>query len=89
MSVPANAEIWFDGAKTKQTGPSREFVSTPLAPDRSYTYHLRVRWTEDGRTIERTRRVPVRAGDRIRLDFTDGRSAQPYDYGAFPLGDQY
>jgi uncharacterized protein (TIGR03000 family) len=63
------AEIWFDGTRTTQTGPDREFVSPPLSPEHSYSYDVRVRWSERGREIDQTRHVTFYAGDRILLDF--------------------
>jgi uncharacterized protein (TIGR03000 family) len=62
--------VWFDGEPTKQTGELRQFVSPPLAPGRSYTYAVRVRWTKDGKPVEEERRVRVQAGASSRLDFT-------------------
>jgi uncharacterized protein (TIGR03000 family) len=82
IRVPSNAEIWFDAAKTQQAGESREFVSPPLAFARTYTYQIRTRWTEGGRTVDRTQAITVQAGDRIGLDFTNGSRTQPYSYGA-------
>ena len=68
--MPADAEVWFDGEKTKQTGALRQFVSPPLAPGRSYSYAVRVRWTKDGQPVEEERRISVRAGAWSRFDFT-------------------
>ena len=73
LSVPADAQVWFDGEPTKQTGELRHFVSPPLAPGRSYTYDVRVRWTKDGKPVEEERRVRVRAGASSWSDFTQSR----------------
>jgi uncharacterized protein (TIGR03000 family) len=40
VSVPANAELWFDSSMTTSRGPVREFQSPPLTPGQ-YTYDLR------------------------------------------------
>jgi uncharacterized protein (TIGR03000 family) len=69
VRVPANAEIWFDGEKTSQTGSEREFVSPPLTPGRTFSYDVRARWRDNGRTVDRTRHVDVRAGQRQKVDF--------------------
>jgi uncharacterized protein (TIGR03000 family) len=69
VRVPANADIWFNGVKTYLTGASREFVSPPLTPGQEGTYDLRARWEEDVQQVERTRRVTVRAGDRLSINF--------------------
>jgi uncharacterized protein (TIGR03000 family) len=65
-----NAEVWVEGKLTNQRGTLREFVSPPLNPDKSYTYDVRARWTENGKDVERTRTVPVRANGNITVDFT-------------------
>jgi uncharacterized protein (TIGR03000 family) len=68
LRVPGNAEVWFDGSKTSQTGRQRSFVSPPLQPGRNYSYNIRARWIEAGRPVEQTRRINVRAGDRDNLN---------------------
>jgi uncharacterized protein (TIGR03000 family) len=75
VRLPANAEIWFDGDKTTQTGSDRLFVTPPLSPDRDYTYKVRVQWSEDGRKVERMHSVAIRAGDRASLDFVSANVA--------------
>jgi uncharacterized protein (TIGR03000 family) len=78
LIVPPNAEVWFDGAKTSQTGPEREFISPVLAPGKSYTYSVRVRSTsEDGRVSDETRDIHVRANDWWSVDFTRPARRQP------------
>jgi uncharacterized protein (TIGR03000 family) len=69
VRVPANAEIWFDGVKTNQTGELRNFSTPPLEAGRNFSYEVRARWTEDGKPVERTRTVRVRAGERTVVDF--------------------
>jgi uncharacterized protein (TIGR03000 family) len=68
LRVPENAEVWFDGAKTKQTGTLRYYFSPPLAAGKTYFYQVQVRWKTDSTTIERKRQIGVRAGDELRLD---------------------
>jgi uncharacterized protein (TIGR03000 family) len=71
VKVPkADAEIWFEGKKTNQTGTARQFSSPLLTPGRDYTYAIRARWVEDGKEVNRTRRVDVHAGDHVTVDFT-------------------
>jgi uncharacterized protein (TIGR03000 family) len=65
-----NAEVWVEGKRTEQRGTSREFVSPALNPDKSYTYEVRARWTENGKDVERTKTVPVRANGTVTVDFT-------------------
>src|SRR5262249_49776944 len=69
MSVPANAEIWFDGSKTVQTGTFRRFVSPPLVPGDDYAYDITAKWKENGREVTQSRRVRVHAGERVSINF--------------------
>jgi len=69
VRVPPDAELWFDGVKTQQTGRSRDFISPPLEPGQDYVYHLRARWMRDGQEGVQTRELRVRAGDQKRVDF--------------------
>jgi uncharacterized protein (TIGR03000 family) len=70
MEVPAGAEILIDGAKTLQTGSVRNFVSPPLNPAHKYSYEVSCRWLADGRPVEVTRQVSVRANAWTSVDFT-------------------
>jgi len=70
LMVPADAEVWFNGVKTKQTGTEREFQSPELVPGKDYTYEVRVRWRENGQEKDRTRTLTVHANDWLRIDPT-------------------
>jgi uncharacterized protein (TIGR03000 family) len=69
VRVPANAEVWINGARMTQMGTEREFVSPPLTEGRDYSYDVRARWTEDGREVNRTRKISFHAGERRVIDF--------------------
>ena len=70
LKVPASAQVWFEGQKTAQSGTLRRFVSPPLDPGAAYVYTVRVRWQADGRPLNATRDITVRAGDWKTVDFT-------------------
>jgi uncharacterized protein (TIGR03000 family) len=68
--VPENATIWVEGQKTNQTGTEREFVTPELTPGKRFFYSVRVRSRrDDGKVVDETRKIYVRAGDRWRVDF--------------------
>ena len=69
IEVPASAELFLEGVKTKQTGPSRVFVSPGLTPGQQYVYEVRARWIENGQPVEQTRNVVVMAGQRLTVRF--------------------
>jgi uncharacterized protein (TIGR03000 family) len=76
MKLPANAEVWFEGVKTSQTGPVRDFVSPPLDSGKSFDYQIRVRWTENGQPVEQQRTVTVRANGWTVVDCTSPAPGQ-------------
>jgi uncharacterized protein (TIGR03000 family) len=73
VQLPANAKLFFGKTEaTNQSGAMRLFRSPSLDPGSNYQYDLRAQWTENGRTVERTRTVPIRANDIVNVDFTHG-----------------
>jgi uncharacterized protein (TIGR03000 family) len=68
VRVPAEADVLIDGSSTTQRGEFRQFVSPPVLPGRKYHYDVRAVWSDGGRTVERSRRVIVHAGDLVNLD---------------------
>jgi len=64
--VPAGATVSFDGVQTTQKGTHRRFVSPPLEAGHTYAYRVHV----VGQNLDDTRRLSVRAGEEITLDFT-------------------
>ncbi len=75
--VPENAELWFNGTKTKQAGKEREFVSPALTPGKTYSYEVKASWMDNGKKVEKTRTVDVKANDWKPVDFTKSPSDAP------------
>jgi uncharacterized protein (TIGR03000 family) len=73
-----NAQVIIDGNPTRQTGLEREFVSE-MQPGSSGTYQVKVRWTENGRTREQTRNVPVRPGQQQVVNITQAQGGSNPD----------
>jgi uncharacterized protein (TIGR03000 family) len=70
IRVPADAVVRINGEKTAQNGPRREFMSSGLAPGRTYTFAVTVQWKgSSGETFELERRVSVQGGERRNVDF--------------------
>jgi uncharacterized protein (TIGR03000 family) len=69
VRVPEDATVWFSNEKTTQGGGERLFVTPPLAEKQVFTYEVRARWRQDGKDMERTRKVVVHPGDRVTVDF--------------------
>jgi uncharacterized protein (TIGR03000 family) len=69
VRVPPDAQVWFDGNPTTQTGEVRTYASPALPRDRAFHYDIRARWTDGGKVVDQTRSVEVRAGQRTTVDF--------------------
>jgi uncharacterized protein (TIGR03000 family) len=73
MTVPADAQIGFDGDETSQRGTLRLFRSPPLEPEHQYHYYnVRVRWTANGQKFDETICICVREGDHIKITYPRG-----------------
>lgn len=70
LHVPADAQVWFDGKATKQTGTVRSFHTPELTGGKKYHYEVRVRWIKEGKPVEEKRRIEVEARDWLRFDFS-------------------
>jgi uncharacterized protein (TIGR03000 family) len=70
VTVPADAAVYFDGVPTTETGTERTYKTPPLKKGTNFYYSLRARWTENGQPVDRTRKVIVKAGAHVRVDFT-------------------
>lgn len=67
VTVPAEATLYFDGARTSSIGTERLFVTPPLSPDRTYFYTLTAERLRNGSLERVTRRVAVRGGEITRV----------------------
>jgi uncharacterized protein (TIGR03000 family) len=70
LRVPADAEVFFDGKKTKLTGIIRRYNTPPLTPGKKSSYEVLVRWSRDGKQFEQKRNIEVEARDWLRFDLT-------------------
>jgi uncharacterized protein (TIGR03000 family) len=84
VRVPADADVWFNGALTQQKGASRQFTTAPISADQPYRYEIRAAWEVDGRRVTQTRVVAVHAGENVYVDFLAPRPGAPLDPAAAP-----
>jgi uncharacterized protein (TIGR03000 family) len=66
----ADAVVLFDGHRTQQQGTERVFETPPLPAGGPATYTLTASWTEKGRRVSLERRVEVRPGNEVLVNFT-------------------
>jgi uncharacterized protein (TIGR03000 family) len=71
VKLPADAKLYVDGKPTELASESRAWESTRLDDDREYYYDVTVEVTRDGQKQTQTKRVLVRAGQKVRVDFGD------------------
>jgi uncharacterized protein (TIGR03000 family) len=77
LKVPADAEVWFNNTKTKQTGKDRQYFTAPLEAGYTYRYQLWVSWVENGKTITRTRDISISPGQNITVEIRGPAPEQP------------
>ncbi len=71
VKVPqGDAELWVENQGTSQTGTERDFNSPSLTPGKPFIYEMRAQWMENGRDVVQTRKITVRAGQWLLVDFT-------------------
>jgi uncharacterized protein (TIGR03000 family) len=69
LHVPAGSIVRFDGVETEQDGLTRRFETPPLVPGRTYSYDVSVSWIGAAGAVVRQRRVVIRAGEHVTLNF--------------------
>jgi uncharacterized protein (TIGR03000 family) len=69
VTVPPNAQVWFNGTLTTSTGSDRHFDSPPLTSGRQYTYDVRATWNQDGQPVTQEQKVTVTAGAYVSAVF--------------------
>lgn len=85
LLVPEQADVVVEGVTTRKTGTVRDFVSPPLTPGKNMTYSIAVRYTDaDGKPVEETHAVRVRANDRLRIDCTRPTNTEQVRAAALP-----
>jgi uncharacterized protein (TIGR03000 family) len=69
VSVPVNAQLWFQDTLTSEKGTARRFESPALVPGKQYRYEVRAQWMENGREVTQTQNVDVYAGASVNMKF--------------------
>ena len=68
VSVPADAQIWFDDTATTSTGTLRQFNS-PALTSGNFSYEIKARWSENGNAVTQTQKVEVTPGAHASVSF--------------------
>lgn len=68
IRVPAGAVLTVDDSPTQQSGPVRRFMSPPLTTGKTFSYTLKITWTEGGEQKTKSQVVQVKPGEEIQVD---------------------
>jgi uncharacterized protein (TIGR03000 family) len=71
VRLPVDARLFADGRQLTLTGTERKFVSPELPGGQEFMYRFRVEYERDGETLSVTKKVPVRAGALVTVEFAD------------------
>jgi uncharacterized protein (TIGR03000 family) len=67
----ADARISVDGQPLTLSGTTEIFETPALEPGQSYSYVFRAEGNRGGQTVVRERKVKLRAGESVEVDFSD------------------
>jgi uncharacterized protein (TIGR03000 family) len=71
VNVPAEARVMLAGVATRQTGETREFSTTQLAPGQSWNnYKVSVEFDVDGKTVTKQATISLVGGETKQLSFS-------------------
>jgi uncharacterized protein (TIGR03000 family) len=69
VRLPENARLFVDDVAYPEKSVTPKFDTPALQPGRTYFYTFRVEAAADGRTRSDSRRVEVKAGKQVEVDF--------------------
>jgi len=69
--VPSDAKLIVDQVANEMTGTKREFRTPELPKGREFQYNFRAEIVRDGKKEAQTQVVIFKAGEPIKIDFTD------------------
>src|SRR5262249_47647198 len=72
VTLPEDAQLYFDGSLTTQVGDTRTFVTPPLQAGSTYSYQLKAEALRGGKVVSQSRQIQVKAGQTTRLSFDLG-----------------
>lgn len=77
VEVPETARVFIDGNIMSATGSVRSFRTPALRDDDDFFYTIRVVAEQDGRTVEESKKVYIRAGERSAVNFFGVKVERP------------
>jgi uncharacterized protein (TIGR03000 family) len=77
VRLPSDARLFADGRALNLTGGERKFVSPELPTGQEFLYRFRAEYERYGETVSVTKKVAVRAGVTVAVEFTDLTAVRP------------
>ena len=71
VRLPADAKLFADNRALNLTGAERKFVSPELPTNQEFIYRFRAEYDREGETVSVTKKVTVRGGTTVMIEFTD------------------
>jgi uncharacterized protein (TIGR03000 family) len=71
VRIPADARLFADGRALNLTGAERKFVSPELPTNQEFIYRFKAEYERDGEMLSVTKKVTVRGGTTVMVEFTD------------------
>ncbi len=71
IKLPVDARLYADNKALSLTGAERQFVSPELPQGQEFAYRFRVEYDRNGETLSITKKVAVRAGGAVSVEFAD------------------
>jgi uncharacterized protein (TIGR03000 family) len=71
VKAPLDVHITVNGNVAERTTAEQLFTTPDLERGRTYSYEFRAEAVRDGKTVTRTRKVIVKAGQESKADFSD------------------
>jgi uncharacterized protein (TIGR03000 family) len=82
VKLPADARLYADSKALNLTGAERKFVSPELPAGQEYVYRFRAEYERGGETVSVTKKVPVKAGATVTIEFADLTAAKAPEQNA-------
>ena len=70
VAAPEGVAVYVEGRRVPLQGGRMTFAVPDVTEGKQYAYHFRAERARDGRVEVQQRQVTFRAGERVRVDFT-------------------
>ena len=89
VRVPrSDAKVFFEDQPTQQQGMDRLFQSPPLEKGKSFKYDVKATWMENGREVKHDKKVDVRPGQMVTVNFGSGQGRNEREEEIAPPSDR-